>query len=130
MLMSTAVQIVYKQRPEGPAVLKPGRDLDWDDWLARCAARFGSAAACPFPLLHSGARMAGLQAGCRIIVWRLVPTRSANHAHDAVEVNANDPLYILYTSGTTGAPKGVVRDNGGHAVALAWCVLAVVVFIF
>src|SRR6266576_6590074 len=67
------------------------------------------------------------QQGCDLVAGRdhdwaelRAEAMSAKKSVDCVPVLATDPLDILYTSGTTGKPKGVVRDNGGHLVALKW----------
>jgi propionyl-CoA synthetase len=56
----------------------------------------------------------------RDVDWDVAMKAGRTDPAECVEVKATDPLYVLYTSGTTGKPKGIVRDNGGHAVAMAW----------
>jgi propionyl-CoA synthetase len=72
---------VILQRPFADAALIAGRDVDWQEEMAK---------------------------------------QTSAEVPPCVAVDATDPLYVLYTSGTTARPKGVVRDNGGHAVALRW----------
>ncbi|MBN8825790.1 MULTISPECIES: propionyl-CoA synthetase [unclassified Spirosoma] len=91
------------------------------------------------PLLDEALRLASFSPKHCLILQRpmqeaeLTPSRDLDWATavrqslmaNIVPVNATDPLYILYTSGTTGKPKGIIRDNGGHAVALKYSMRAV-----
>ncbi|WP_104194157.1 AMP-binding protein [Cryobacterium sp. M25] len=102
--------------------LEPGRAVEYLPLVERALAR--SKGSVHTVIVRDREMVPGCAAdyaGTSDVAW-LDWAHEENEASPAapISLRSDDPLYILYTSGTTGNPKGIVRDNGGHAVALAW----------
>ncbi|WP_174776512.1 AMP-binding protein [Cryobacterium mannosilyticum] len=102
--------------------LEPGRAVEYLPLVQRALAQ--SAGSVRTVIVRDREMIPGSAAdyaGADGVAWLDWATEEAKATPaDPVALRSEDPLYILYTSGTTGNPKGIVRDNGGHAVALAW----------
>lgn len=110
--------------------LEPGRTVEYLPLVAKAlAASRGSVhtviVADRPSIPGNAAEYAATSAGGPVTWLDWATEASAAEPAGPVAMSSDDPLYVLYTSGTTGNPKGIIRDNGGHAVALHWSMRAI-----